>query len=191
MYPGCWLTLDGILPHDWVRGARLGGIREVALEMAEVCGIRDGDCIVGSSLGGMVACEISKIRHIPKLFLVGSALRKEEISRVLAAVRPLAAVVPIGLVKRFAGMMPGEHFAMFSAADPLFVRSMCRAVFEWEGGFGSRTEVLRIHGRHDLVIPAPSQVDLLLDGGHLISMTHADQCVGFIRSRRSVGSKSS
>ena len=48
----------------------------------------------GSSLGGIVACQITKIRHMPKLFLVGSAMPKEEISGCLTALHPLAKISP-------------------------------------------------------------------------------------------------
>jgi len=32
------------------------------------------------------------------------------------------------------------------------------------------------------VIPTPAQVDLALDGGYLIAMTHADECARFLKS---------
>lgn len=70
----------------------------------------------------------------------------------------------------------------FAGADTSFIRAMCAAIFKWEGLGQTTTQVLRIHGKHDLVIPPPSAVDLLLDGGHLISMTRAAECVDFIRA---------
>lgn len=33
------------------------------------------------------------------------------------------------------------------------------------------------------VIPPPADVDLLLDAGHLIAMTHAAECAAFLRDR--------
>ena len=42
--------------------------------MCESCQIKDGDYLIGASLGGMVACEITKFRKIPRLYLIGSAV---------------------------------------------------------------------------------------------------------------------
>jgi hypothetical protein len=183
MYPGVWTTLAGIRMHDWSGCSGEGGIRGVAESLASSCGVCDGDCLVGSSLGGMVACEITKIRRIPFVFLLGSALSKQEVSPILSALRSLSDYVPYDWIRFSSGKVPGELAGMFADADPNFVRSMCRAIFEWEGGASPDSTVVRIHGQSDLVIPAPNAVDLLLDGGHLISMTHADQCVAFIRSK--------
>jgi hypothetical protein len=60
---------------------------------------------------------------------------------------------------------------------------MCAAIFEWEGLGEDVITPLRIHGRSDRVIPLPSHVDLVLDGGHLIAMTHAEECVRFLSGR--------
>ena len=73
-----------------------------------------------------------------------------------------------------------ELAQMFAGIEASFVRAMCSAIFQWDGLGVTSTKVFRIHGKHDLVIPVPEQVDLLLDGGHLVSMTHAEECAAFI-----------
>ena len=157
-------------------------IRDVAATMCEACSIRDGDILIGASLGGIIACEITSIRKIPTLYLVGSAIRKEEISGLLRMLRPLAKVAPIEWVRISAGSIPNELARMFAGVDASFVRAMCAAVFQWDGLQSTSTQVFRIHGRKDLVIPPPTDVDLLLDGGHLISMTHAAECAAYVRA---------
>ena len=129
----------------------------------------------------MVACEITKIRKIRKLYLVGSATCKEEISSFLAALRPLVNIAPIDWLQFSAGKIPTDLAQMFTSIDASFVRAMCAAVFHWEGIGLTPVHVVRIHGRHDLIIPPPGAVDLLIDGGHLISMSHARECTEFIR----------
>ena len=148
--------------------------------------IQDGDILIGSSLGGMVACEITKIRRIPRLYLVGSATRKEEVSRLLAALHPLARVAPLDWLRLSAESIPIELARMFTTIEASFVRSMCSAIFEWEGLGTPATRVFRIHGRRDLVIPPPEEVHLLLDGGHLISVSHAKDCAEFIGANESM-----
>jgi hypothetical protein len=83
---------------------------------------------------------------------------------------------------QLAGKAPSELAKMFMDSDPAFVRAMCRAIVQWEGLDSPTTELHRIHGRRDRVIPMPPGVECVLDGGHLIAMTHAPECVAFIRS---------
>ena len=188
MFPAPWpelRELHGFAAHDWIRHSGERTLAEVARSTCAACGIRDGDTIVGASLGGMVACEITKIRKIPTLYLVGSAARKEEVSAVLTALHPLARVAPIDWLRYVAGKIPREATQMFSGAEASFVRAMCKAIFQWDGldttKTKTQTKVFRLHGKHDHIIPPPPRADLLLDGGHLISMTHALQCVEFIK----------
>lgn len=183
MYPAPWSTLPGFMAHDWPRHAGEHSLAEMARSVSESKKIQDGDVLVGSSLGGMVACEITKIRQIPAVYLVGSAMRKQEVNRFLAAVHPLSRLAPLDWLRASAGKVPNELAQMFAEAETSFMRAMCSAVFEWNGLGDSQTQVYRIHGKHDLIIPPPPKVDLLLDGGHLISISHAVDCVEFIRAK--------
>lgn len=144
--------------------------------------IREDDVIVGSSLGGIVGCEIANQMRLRALVLIGSAQSPDEISKLLAVLHPLAALAPLKLVRAATEKLPGELCEMFAASDTNFVRTMCRAVFTWSGLRSERIRPCRLHGRHDRVIPAPADADLLLDGGHLVAMTHASECVSFLRS---------
>lgn len=180
MYPAPWPDLLGFRAHNWVRHGGERSITEIAQRMADACAIRDGDCLIGCSLGGMVACEITKLRRIPQLFLVGSAVKKEEVNCFLSALHPLANYAPVEWLRISSGAIPAEFCQMFAGVDASFVRAMCAAVFEWEGGVCAGTRVHRIHGQDDLVIPPPARVDLLLRGGHLISMSHSAECAAYV-----------
>lgn len=184
MFPEPWGTLADFVAHDWPRYKGEKTLPEVAQAVAETRAIRDGDTVVGASLGGMVACEIAKIRKLRGLFLVGSAASKGEVSRLLAFLHPLAEVAPIDWLRFSAGKVPLELAQMFAGAETAFVRGMCSAIFQWEGLGPVPCRCFRVHGRRDLVIPPPADVDLLLDGGHLISMTHAGECAEFVRSNQ-------
>jgi pimeloyl-ACP methyl ester carboxylesterase len=180
MFPFPWTELEGFTAHDWP--ACRGGIdlTEIAGTVAEACGIRDGDVVIGCSLGGMVACEISRIRCLKALVLVGSATHRDEVNPLLAVLRPLAGIAPLEWLRISAGKVPGELASMFAGVDSSFVRAMCRAVFGWQGLGTTGTRCIRIHGRRDLVIPPPANTDLLLDAGHLVSMTHPEECTLFV-----------
>ncbi len=181
MFPAEWSALPEFQAHDWGHYAGEKSLAQAARSMIGTCGIHDGDVVVGASLGGMVACEISKQVKLKQLYLVGSAVKKEEISRFLSFLHPLAQYAPIDWIKISAGKIPSDMAQMFAGIEAASVRSMCEAIFDWEGLGESRIPLFRIHGRGDLVIPPPEKVDLLLDGGHLISVTHARECVAFIR----------
>jgi len=180
MFPAPWGDLPGFRAHDWMTAPEIRSVRQLAVAMVEACAIADGDVLVGCSLGGMVAGEITKLRKIPQLFLVGSAVRKEEINPWLVKLHPLADKMPMKWLKRSAGKLPGEAAAMMAVADPEFVRRMIMAIFQWEGLGKTQAQVFRIHGRKDKVISVPQNCDLLLGGGHLIAMTHARECVAFV-----------
>lgn len=180
MFPDPWGSLPGFHAHDWVTSPDIRSVRQLARVMVETCGIADGDILVGVSLGGMVAGEITKLRKIPQLFLVSSAVKKEEMNPWFATLHPLAEKVPMEWLKRSAGKLPGDAAAMLAAADPDFVRRMIRAIFQWEGLGETPTQVFRIHGRKDKVISVPKNCDLLLGGGHLLAMTHATECARFV-----------
>ena len=182
MYPAPWLGLPDFAAHDWTPYSGEKSLADIAQSTCNARGICDGDSLVGSSLGGMVACEITKIRKIKTLYLIGSATRKEEINAVLSTLHPLIQIAPIDWLRFSAGKIPDEFTQMFAEAEAPFLRAMCSAIFDWQGLVDSSTQVYRIHGKKDFVIPLPASVDLVIDGGHLISITHAVQCVEFIKA---------
>lgn len=182
MYAGPWRSLPGCVFLDWPANTQEESISGIAARVVETAGISDGATLVGSSLGGIVACEIAKLRKVEKLFLVGSAKNKKEISSVLRILHPLIDLAPLTFIQRASGKVPGELLEMFSASDARFIRNMCRAIFTWEGLPENTVPICRIHGRFDLVIPPPPDVDILIEGGHLIAMTHATECIRFIEA---------
>lgn len=187
MYPAPWAQLPGFVAHDWMRHDGEQSLPEVARSMCTICGIQDGDMLIGSSLGGMVACEITKLRRIPALYLCGSAVCPAEVSALLAAIHPLARIAPFDWLRFSAETIPTDFAQMFAGIEASFVRAMCAAIFQWEGLGDSPTPVWRIHGRNDRVIPPPPKVDLLLEGGHLIALSHAEACVAYIQAHLPAG----
>ncbi len=180
-----WTTLDGAVFHNWPAWRGEGTLSAWARRLIDEHHIEPGDIVAGSSLGGMVAAEIANQVKVGGLILIGSAARPDEISRLLAALHPLIDLAPVAFIQRCAGKVPQELSGMFAMSDPHFIRAMVRAIFQWEGLQGE-TPLLRIHGRQDRVIPPLDKVDCLIDGGHLIAMSHPKECVeAIISSSRS------
>ncbi len=179
-----WLGLPGVRALDWplYRGEKT--LAAVAKRVVDEAKIQDGDVLVGSSLGGMVACEIARRKKLRAVVLIGSAIDKSEVCGLLNFLHPIAKCAPLELLQFSAGSYDHELTHMFRATNASFMRAMCAAVFAWDGLPPKHPRPLRIHGRHDGVIPPPkSGVDLWLDGGHLLAMTHARECVEFVQAQ--------
>jgi pimeloyl-ACP methyl ester carboxylesterase len=187
MYSGAWRSLAKAVFVDWPEYRGESTITEMAERVIKQLSIVDGDVVIGSSLGGIVACEIARGRKLNGLVLIGSAMNKDEISSLLALLHPIADFAPLKFIQAAAGKVPGELTEMFRDAQPDFIRAMCRAIFTWRGFESSGTKLLRIHGRNDRVIPLPAKVDLVLNGGHLIAMTHAQECMSYLSTMISEG----
>jgi pimeloyl-ACP methyl ester carboxylesterase len=183
MYAGAWRTLPNCFFIEWPPYKNENTIEKIGQRVAVEAGIKDGAILVGSSLGGIVACEIAKLRNLKHLFLIGGAKKKEEINDLLALIHPLADLLPIEFIQRVAGKIPNEVTKMFNRSQAEFIRAMCKAIFEWPGLDDTVFRPARIHGKFDRVIPVPPDAQKVVDGGHLIAMTHAQECVDFITSR--------
>ena len=182
MFPSPWDSLPDFVAHDWPAYQGEDSLAGFARTVVESFAIEDGDIVIGTSLGGMVACEVAKIRKLRRLILIGSAVDKSEVSRLLAFLHPLAGIAPLEWLAFSAGKIPGELPQMFAGVNPGFIRAMCAAIFRWDGLGNATVTCLRIHGSHDHIIPPPDSVDLLLDAGHLIGVTHAAECREFVSS---------
>lgn len=176
-----WQTLPDARFIDWPVHRGETTIAAIAARVIAQAGIRESDTVIGSSLGGIVGCEIANQLRLRALVLIGSAQSPAEISPLLTLLHPLAALAPLDFIRTAAGKLPGELCGMFADSQASFIRAMCSAIFTWPGLDRSRLCPLRLHGRQDRVIPPPVDADLLPDGGHLIAMTHATECVSFIR----------
>ncbi|MCP5521736.1 MAG: hypothetical protein H7A46_09325 [Verrucomicrobiales bacterium] len=181
MYPDPWPGLPGAVLLDWPAYREEDSLEAMAVSVIEAADIPDGAVVIGSSLGGMVACEIARLRKLRGLVLLGSAEQPGEVSRLLRVLHPLADYTPFEFLQAASGKLPHDLTQMFARSEAPFIRAMCRAIFRWPGFSAPGPVPLRIHGRHDHIIPPPDDPDLLLDGGHLIAMTHARECVGFLQ----------
>jgi pimeloyl-ACP methyl ester carboxylesterase len=185
MYTGAWRTLPECRFVEWPAYAGEDSIAAIAERLTSEQGIQADDVLIGSSLGGIVACEMAKITPVASLVLVGGAKKKEEISGFLSVIHPLVDLAPLMFIQRLAGTIPSHVARMFSKGQAEFMRAMCRAIFEWQGLGDGRVNLLRIHGSKDRVIPLPGGVQHILDGGHLIAMTHSQECVDIICANQS------
>ncbi|WP_309383381.1 alpha/beta fold hydrolase [Cerasicoccus frondis] len=178
-----WQSLTGVIYHDWPEWRGESTLEQWASRLITEHSIQEGDIVCGSSLGGMAAAEIANQAPVGGLILLGSAQHPDEVSRFLSLIHPLIDLAPVSFVAQCAGKVPVELSTMFAESNPAFIRSMCRAVFQWRG-IQTQPRLLRIHGAKDRIIPPPPKVDLLLDAGHLLAMSHPADCADAIRQRK-------
>lgn len=198
-FPAPWQELPGCTCLDWPEYHGGASMPEVARSMAAAWRLPPGAILIGTSFGGMLACEIAKLLPVHALILVASTTQRENFTTTVKMKR-LTRILPLRLVQvllhwsrplleKVWGRSPTpvtrgvlDSIQMFSACQPGFYRGMFHAVSTWEGLNGTDVKLLRIHGRNDALILPPPKADLFLDAGHLIVMTHARECVDFIRS---------
>lgn len=124
--------------------------------------IESGDCLVGMSMGGMLACEISKILAIRKLILISSGTRPEHINPLLRSLSVFAPTVPFRWFQRIIRPTPlfgptrQRALAMFKASDPHFLNWSCYHAAHW-AGLDHHPDLTQIHGSWDPVFPITRQ----------------------------------
>ena len=165
---------------DWPKYRGEKSLAAVAGRVIAENAISRSDAVAGSSLGGMVALEIARILGLKKVYLFGSAVSKSEINPLLRLLAPLCDRVPLTHLQALAGKCRNAVLEMFSSSDADFIRSMCRALKDWQGFKGDPALIVRVHGKKDKVLFCHSRCKTIEDGGHLIAMTHPFDCIDAI-----------
>lgn len=131
-------------------------MREYAEQLVEHHGIASGDTLVGMSLGGMLACEISKTLAIPQLVLISSGTRREHISPLLRRLEFFGPRMPFAWLQSLptppASQFRRRLIRMFREVDPAFLNWACTVAPQWDGMEGHQN-LTQIHGDWDPVFP--------------------------------------
>jgi len=198
-YLGPWEELPNCTYLGWPEYHGKASIPDVAKFMADAWQLPPGAILVGSSFGGMLACELSKILQVHALILVATTTASENCTST-ASMNWLTRILPLRLVQQLLrcaqpvletiwGRAPTpvtravlDSIQMFTVCQAGFYRNMFQAMSAWEGFADHHPRLIRIHGKQDKLILPPPNADLFIDGGHLIARTHAQECVSFIQS---------
>jgi pimeloyl-ACP methyl ester carboxylesterase len=190
MYPKeKYNKLQDVIFANWPKYDGELSVEEVAKKVIDIHQINNEMVAGGSSLGGMVAIEIAKIVGITKVILIGSATNSDYINPLLQKLSGLAEITPVKIIQVLTGKVnqyaSNEPLSMFEESDSNFIKAMCKALFKWEGLGKFNCDVCQIHGEKDLVIfPPKNNVKIILGGGHLISITHAEEVANFINKNK-------
>ncbi len=135
-------------------------MKEYAEQFIAHHGIVPGDTLVGMSLGGMLACEISKALEIRQLVLISSGTRKEHINPLLRKLGFLGPRIPFAWLQKLppppASRFRQRLISMFRQVDPAFLNWACTVAPIWEG-MENHPNLIQIHGDLDPIFPLTYQ----------------------------------
>jgi pimeloyl-ACP methyl ester carboxylesterase len=150
--------------------------------------------LIGVSLGGMIATEMSVFMEPDQVIIISSAKCRQELPGRYKFQKkmPLYKLITPDLAKRGAQLLqpivePDRNNAketcksMLEDKDPFFIKRTITMIMEWE-----RTEcpddIIHIHGDKDHTIPVGNvKYDFLIeDGSHMMVLTRAGEVSGLI-----------
>lgn len=194
-----YLTLKNIRPHfiRWIIPEKNESWEGYAGRLSKQ--IRTPDpVIVGLSMGGMAAIEISKLIPVRQLILISSAKTGKEIPpyfRLLCIFRghewiPFSWLIRLGLI--FGGRLFGATCRadrvllkeIIRDADETFFRWAWQRVASWKNE-ALPAPVFHIHGNRDCMLPLMFvKADVVIKGGtHLMVVNKADEISGILQAR--------
>lgn len=174
-----WQTIPNAMFLDWPQWNGELSLSDIADSIIELYLIKKGQILIGSSLGGMAALEIARKTDAKQTILLGSAQQRNEINSFLVGLAPLAKITPLRFIQALTGKSNSDFLNMFRSVDPEFIRHMCLAINNWEGL--NLNTCIRIHGSKDFVIPCPNKAKVVEGAGHLLAISHAEECVELIK----------
>jgi pimeloyl-ACP methyl ester carboxylesterase len=164
-------------------------IREYAQRFAAHIDTSEPFILVGTSLGGMISIELSKILKPDKVILISSVKHRGELPAWMRAMKHLnlhklisgrrfIKVSILGAQKllmkrdtRIARLIIDMH----TDADPAFIEWAMNAVINWEAPADHRDDVIHIHGTRDSLFPYKNaRGAIAVKGGtHIMGLTQA------------------
>ncbi len=173
---------------DWIPPQKEESLTNYARRFSSLIKNDDAFILIGLSFGGMLACEIARLRHPFKTIIISSIASSDELPWYFkkAGSMGLHKYVPIQLLK--AGSMLKNvmgaatkedkaiiyNYAKF--ADPDMIRWSMHAILNWQQP-ERLPGVVHVHGSRDHMLPLkytrPDHV--IQNGGHLMIFNKADE----------------
>ena len=164
-------SLLEVLPQatvvEFIRPYYAETLEEYAKRMAEGINTSEKFSIIGTSLGGMIAVEISKILNPEKVVLIASAKSRHELPlflRSLSLVKlhklfnaPIVIRTKERKIRRIVSDQEEELKKMLlemnKDADPKFIEWAGDAIINWKGEDNYRKDIIHFHGTKDRLFP--------------------------------------
>lgn len=181
-------NFDSIYLH-WIEPLDNETLESYAKRLAQKIDTKEEFILIGLSLGGMIAIEISKLLQPLQTILISSAKNKHELSKtalILGKLR-LHRILPEKILhsinfftSKIIGLQSKEDEAlakeMVVDTSPLFFRWACEQIIQWKNDFIPEN-MMRLHGTADNIIPFPKDKNVIpIKGGtHFMVFNKANE----------------
>jgi pimeloyl-ACP methyl ester carboxylesterase len=174
---------------DWVDHRKSTTLKDLAVIMAERINTSN-NIIIGSSMGGMMAVELSHIVKPVSTILISAPTKKGQFPAVLKLIEKLKIhrltsvnTIPklYKLANTFMDFKNEEQkemfFEMLNSLPPEFIHFSVRAVLEWQNQIGPSGKHIQIIGSEDrLFNPSKMYRPIVLQGGgHFSAFDRGEQ----------------
>jgi pimeloyl-ACP methyl ester carboxylesterase len=173
---------------EWLKPEKRESLEKYSIRMSQQIQSDEPFYVLGLSLGGMIAAEITRLFPQAKLILIASIPHAGHLPSYYRWIQKarLQKVVPITVIKTFVYMR--RYFSaetevdknlirsMARDADPSFIRWAMNAALEWRG-YEYLKDIVHIHGTNDIVLPVKytRPTHIILNGSHLMIMDRAEE----------------
>jgi hypothetical protein len=162
-------------------------LTEYALRVAKEIDSSKPFALVGTSLGGIISMELSRLLNPEKIVLIASIKNRDEMPLFMRSMRllKLHRLIPGDGFKRFNNLMVkrldsrGDSPAaevikqMTIDCDPEFIEWAINAIIQWRPPVQYRSDIVHIHGTNDLLFPIQKIKNpvAIRNGSHVMNMT--------------------
>lgn len=140
--------------------------------------------ILGVSFGGIIAIEIAKLIKPKKLILISSVETSNQLPKHLISIGKTMVfdILPNTLIKpprSILGYLFGAEnksllYQIIKDTKPEFIRWALNTIIKWSSD-SNKTEIIRIHGTKDKLMPLKGNAIKVKDGGHFMIVDKAEQ----------------
>lgn len=163
-------------------------LKEYAHQLAEQIDTSERFILIGVSLGGMLATEMSHFLDPEKIIIISSAKNRKELPHSYRMQRyfPMYKIIPRQIIKMGSKIMqpiyePDRNneketcVAMLSDKDPHFLKRTIQMIIKWEAT-ESPEDIIHIHGDNDHTIPIRNvqYSHKLINGSHMMTLTRGE-----------------
>ena len=173
---------------NYIKPLKNETLHAYASRLAEKIDSTEPFCILGTSLGGIMAIEISNSLNPVSTIIIGSVPVASQLPGYYRGISRMGIqkLVPgelykiSAIIKHYFSSSPAEdkkiHIGMIRDADPSFIRWGINAVLNWTNAQMPKN-LIHIHGTRDEVFPYSytSPTHTIRKGGHVIVITHAEE----------------
>ena len=177
-----------IVHLDWIEPIQNETLSSYALRLAEKINTHETFALVGLSMGGMIAVEISRHFHPIHTILISSVPSSEQLPTYFkwAAKINLHKLVPVSMVKSasiikrlFTAETPEDKIILkqiIRESDPKFIKWAMGAILKWKGK-ELPASYIHIHGTRDELLPMryTRPTHSIQKGGHLMVLNHSSE----------------